>query len=114
MDAEVRRANGARRGVSHARRIVVDVTREDLPNLDLLDLPGLVAGTRPNEPDDLAAQTLALVEANLERLGDTALYALCHPAPALPFNGCLGLRCIQGKPGREQRAFGILTMADKV
>jgi hypothetical protein len=52
MRAELERVNGSVKGVCHDRRIVFQVTRPDLPNLDFLDLPGLVAGSlrhaRPN------------------------------------------------------------------
>ena len=113
MDAEVRRANGALKGVSHERRLAIDVAGPTQPNLDLLDLPGLVAGARGSEPGDLPQQTARLVEANLRRLGDRALIALCHGA-AQPFNQSLALRLVQGVPGREDRTFGVLTMLDKV
>ena len=47
--------------------ITIEVTSPTVPNLTLIDLPGLVAAKSPNEPEDMMEQTRALVEKYLKR-----------------------------------------------
>jgi hypothetical protein len=64
-------------GVTNKRRILLEVQRMDLPNIDLLDLPGLVSS-----PDAKMKAHRRVAEENIERVGDCALFVLCAPATA--------------------------------
>lgn len=115
MDAELSRVNGEVRGVCNDRRIVLQITRPDLPNLDFLDLPGLVAGALRNEPTDMMDQTKTLVENNVDRVGAAGVY-LWTVKSTTPANQSLAYGILNSGDNlaRSQRTIGVLTMTDKV
>eukprot|EP00944_MAST-04C_sp_MAST-4C-sp1_P009974 g9974.t1 len=99
-------------GVSLKRKIVLKISRHNLPNLDLLDLPGLVLAAKDNEPQDMKLQTLELAKKYVELGGASSLYLWTTPAnlevtqsPACD---------IINSGGRRDRTVGVLTKADKV
>jgi hypothetical protein len=91
---------------------VLQVTRPDLPNLDFLDLPGLVAGSLRNEPSDMMDQTMNLLKANVERVGDAGLF-LWTTCSTTPVNQSLAYQ-LMDDPKRSARTIGVITMADKL
>jgi WD40 repeat protein len=112
MEAELERVNGSVQGVCHDHRIVLQVTRPDLPNLDFLDMPGLVAGPSGNEPSDMRDQTMKLLKANVERVGDAGLF-LWTSRSTMGMNQSLAYQ-VMDDPTRRARTIGVITMADKI
>ena len=113
MDAEIQRANGSTNGVCHDRRIVLHVTRPDLPNLDFLDLPGIVGASRRGEPKDMGEQTAQLARSNIKRIGDAGLFLWTHKDAEVHDSNALKL-VKEDNPEFEARTIGVLTMSDKV
>ena len=60
MEETVKRENDDVIGISKRSYLKLVVTGPDFPNLDLLDLPGLVVNPDDNEPETMLEDTHAL------------------------------------------------------
>jgi len=76
MEGVLRRCNGSLTGVDSDRIIILHINSTRVPSLDLIDLPGMVAGSVEGEPSDMAETTRGIVEEHIEAYGDRAIY-LC-------------------------------------
>jgi hypothetical protein len=80
------------------------------PNLDLVDLPGLVATHVQGEPDNMSAQTRQLVEEYLDCFTQHSLFLVTVPANAGPSQS-IAMDIVQ-KRNLQDRTIGVLTKAD--
>lgn len=94
-------------GVSDERIIIVRVEGPRLPSIDLVDLPGLVA-----TPQDLEAQTRALVEKHVARHGAYSMYLAVVHGNENPRNS-LAVRLVE-RLGLQSRTLGVFTMCDEI
>ncbi|KAJ0399965.1 hypothetical protein ATCC90586_002156 [Pythium insidiosum] len=87
----------------------IEVTSPLVPNLDLVDLPGIVAGRIPGEPDDMMQRTRALVEKYLE-MPHTLVLAV---VPAFErVRNSQAFQLVQQYQLTDS-AIGVLTMVDR-
>ncbi|TMW65229.1 hypothetical protein Poli38472_009396 [Pythium oligandrum] len=87
----------------------IEVTSSQVPTLDLIDLPGIVAGRLVDEPEDMMHQTRALVEKYL-KMPHTLVLAV---VPAFErVRNSQAFQLVQ-QYGLEDRTIGVLTMVDR-
>jgi histone H2A len=91
-------------GVSGSRRIVVRICRPDVPTLDLVDMPGLVA------TEDRSAATHQIITDHIKAHGDYSLYLFVVPATYEP-KAVSAVKIIQDNK-LEDKTFGIFTKCD--
>ena len=89
--------------------MITEVTSNLVPNLCLVDLPGIVGAHINGEPEDIVDQTRNLVEKFL-RQPHTMVLAVV-PATAKP-RTAVCMQLVQ-KYKKEHTTLGVLTMADK-
>ena len=80
----IERENRGLSGVSQKTYLTLSLAGPELPNLDLMDLPGLVTVQRPTEPDTMIADTKALVDAAIRETRGHAIYLVCRAATEDP------------------------------
>lgn len=78
-DAMRAEAGGVVTGISHTHMLILSVSSPDVPNLDLVDMPGLVSARREGEPDDLPEQTEELLRSFVQ--ARPSLPTLGHSSP---------------------------------
>ena len=89
--------------------LVLEVCNANVPNLDLVDLPGLVGGSVRGEPDDMMAQTRAL---SRDYLSDAHALACCVVSSRTErVRNSQALELVQGC-GKADTCVGVLTMCD--
>uniref|UniRef100_A0A7S0SIS1 Dynamin-type G domain-containing protein n=1 Tax=Mantoniella antarctica TaxID=81844 RepID=A0A7S0SIS1_9CHLO len=91
-------------GVSGSRRIIVRISRPDVPTLDLVDMPGLVA------TEDRSAATHQIITDHIEAHGDYSLYLFVVEATSKPKN-VAAVKIIE-KYQLWKRTFGVFTKCD--
>jgi hypothetical protein len=109
MDDIVAMESGGGGGGVVAHVVEIHVSSPFVPTLDLIDLPGIVAGRLPGEPDDMMEQTRALVESYLAK-PDTLVLAVV-PAGERVRNS-QAFQLVQ-KYGLTSRTVGVLTMCNR-
>lgn len=103
------RHNGALVGVIEDI-LVIEVYSTMVPNLVMIDLPGIVGAQKKGEPDDLPQKTEELVFKYLKQ-EHTLVLAVASASDRLRNSRALGLLL---KSHKEEHAIGVLTMPDKV
>ena len=83
MEKLVKEQNQSLSGVTSKRALVLHIHSPTVPNIDLVDLPGLVSGPRKGEPEDIAQQTESLVEQHVRKNKDQSLFMCVVPAAIL-------------------------------
>lgn len=89
--------------------LTIEVFSHMIPNLTLIDLPGIVGAPRPNEPENLDEQTYELVSNYLKKNHTLAL-AVCRATDQQRSSRALGLL---SKLKKSQFSIGVLSMSDK-
>jgi hypothetical protein len=104
------KANGSVMGVSTTHIIILHIHSPRVPSIDLIDLPGIVAGAVSGEPNDLSSLTRALVDTHIMNYGDRAIYLAVCPA-TLATNKDMAFGLVQER-GLEVIDFNTCTAAD--
>eukprot|EP00947_MAST-08B_sp_MAST-8B-sp1_P001478 g1478.t1 len=98
-------------GVAMDSVIRLSISGPDVPNLDLIDLPGIVAYGRAGEPEDLPEKTKALVERTIARVKDRAIFLAVSPYDEQPHDShALG---VVNREAIGKDTIGVLTKCDK-
>lgn len=108
MNLVVTERNGSVSGITE-EEITVEVVGNVVPNLTLVDLPGIFGGRRAGEPENISEQTMSLARKYISQ-PHTLILAVV-PAFVRPRN-TFTARLIQ-EAGKEQYTIGVLTMADR-
>ena len=98
--------------VSSSRIIEVHVHSPAVPSIDLMDLPGLTSAVRPNEAPDTPARSLKLVEEQIAKHKESAVF-LCTIHSSMAPDQSRGMKLVQDL-GLEERTVGVFTMCDDV
>jgi len=109
MDENVRLKNNDVKGIIKDV-LTIEITSNLVPNITLVDLPGIVGARMPGEPVDIAKQTTDLVESFM-RQPHTLVLAVVS-ATTQSVRGSRGMGIIQDLH-KEKDTIGVLTMADR-
>lgn len=113
MLEEVRAENGGQPvGICRDKMLVLHVVAPTVPNLDLVDLPGLLTARASGEPENMPQETRALAESYLDQYADQSIFLVTVPANAAA-NQSIAMEIIQQR-GFEHRTIGVLTKCDLV
>ena len=105
--------HGTLQGVSTNRIIILHITSPDVPFLDLIDMPGIVAAPSGNEPSDMATQTAAVVKAHVQsEHGSHSLYLAVVKATRAPSTS--HAMQILHEADLYPKTFGIFTFCDEL
>ena len=100
---------GNERAISLKERIVLEVTSPDVPDLTLIDLPGIIMNPASDQPSDIVEQVDQLIESYVSRQETIILCVIpCHQDIAS--NKALSVARQHDKTGK--RTLGVLTRAD--
>lgn len=102
-------ANGAPVGVS-GDVLCLEVYSTEAPNLDIVDLPGLVGGAMLGEPSDMSQQTRALTERYLA--DEHTLVCCVVSARAERVRNSQAFELVQ-RHEKQAKCVGVLTMCDR-
>lgn len=102
---------GGLTGVSKTKMLILHITGPNCPDLDMVDLPGLVSTHVRGEPENMRAMTADLVESYVRENNSHSLYLVAVPATAAP-NQSLAFEVVQ-KMGLHDRSIGVFTKSDK-
>jgi len=107
----MKRLTAASGGAIYEQPIVIEVHRQFVPNVEFVDLPGLVAASSNTveRMSDLADRTTRLVEHYIQR--SHTLILVTVPAGIRSVRDSTAMQIIQ-RSGKEQSTLGILTKAD--
>jgi len=104
---------GALRGVSANRIIIIHIENPTVPFLDLVDMPGLVEVPSGNEPADMHAQTTSLIKSHLQSVhGGNSIYLAIIKATSPP-NASIALRILH-EADAYAKTFGVFTFCDEL
>ena len=110
MHAVLTEENAQVRGVSMDKMILVDVQKPEVPDIDLVDMPGLVAATTAGEPDDMPELTRRLLTNYMDQHDAHSLYLLVIKVTDQA-NASSGMRLVQER-GLHERTIGVFTKVD--
>ena len=100
---------GRGKEISHKERIVLEVTSPDVPDLTLIDLPGIILNPTPDQPQDIVIQIDQLIKFYISREETIILCVIpCHQDIAS--NKALSVAREYDQTG--ERTLGVLTRAD--
>merc|ERR1711965_1037341 len=108
----MRAESGVVSGISKTHMLVLCVSSPDVPNLDLVDLPGLVSARRLNEPDDLPEQSEQLLRKFILDHKSHALFLAVVRATTPPNTAPVLGKLIQ-ELEVEKQTLGIFSMCDE-
>ena len=104
---------GALRGVSANRIIIIHIENPTVPFLDLVDMPGLVEVPSDNEPNNMHAQTTSLIKSHLQsEHGSNSMYLAIIKATSPP-NASIALRILH-EANVYAKTFGVFTFCDEL
>ncbi len=109
MARATRGTDGENIGVNEDTILQLEVKARSLPDVNLLDLPGVVGGSVDGEPDDMAERTSRLVEKHLAA-ADTLVLVVVE-ATAASVRNSLAFSLVKAA-GKVDKAVGVLTKAD--
>lgn len=110
MNDLVERQNGTISGVCTTHAIILHVQSSSVPNLDLVDLPGVVVNPAVGEPDDMPQQTKDLVNTHIEQHKAHSMFLCAVDATTAP-NASTALQLLREK-GVLDKTIGVITMCD--
>jgi GTP-binding protein EngB required for normal cell division len=110
MDRLLRNANSNVRGVTNEHTLILHVQSPTVPNLDLVDLPGVVLNAAAGEPDDMPHQTKKLVNDHIDAHKDHSVFLGVVDATTAP-NSSVGLQLLREKDVLD-KTIGVITMCD--
>ena len=109
QQASSSKADGSNVGVSEDTILQLEVRARGLPDVNLLDLPGVVGGAVDGEPADMAERTRRLVERHLKE-PDTLVLVVVE-ATAASVRNSLAFSLVAAA-NKVDKAVGVLTKAD--
>lgn len=112
MESAIIREHRRLVGISQERMLILSVSSPDVPDLDLVDLPGLVSSHRPGEPPELPRQTEELLERFSTEHKHHALFLVAMLAGSSPRDASI-LKVVQ-RLGIEAQSIGVFTKCDAV
>ena len=113
MGRIIKEEQGALKGVSATRIIILHISSPDVPFLDLIDMPGLVTAPSGTEPSDIASQTEAVVKAHMQsKQGSNSLYLAIVKATSAP-NTSNAMK-ILNEAKLYGKTFGVFTFCDEL
>jgi hypothetical protein len=115
MEEAVKSKNGGLRGII-SDELVIELRKPDVPTIDLIDLPGIVAASLPDEPSDMMNRTRELVEKYVNPPDPNIpkpIVVVVVPATIKRVRDSQAMQIVQ-KLKAEARSFGVLSMADLV
>ena len=110
MDRLVKLQNKAIRGITSKRTIVLHVQSPSMPNIDLIDLPGVIESPGAGEPDDMPAKTQDLVKAQIDSINKHSMF-LCTVEATMAPNSSTALKLLREK-GVLDKTIGVITKCD--
>ncbi len=110
MESIVREQNADLTGVASDRKILLHVQSPNVPTLDLVDLPGVVAAAVDGEPSNMPEQTKDLVQQHIRTHKDRSVFLACVDAPTAP-NSSIALQVLVQQQVLDQ-AIGVITRCD--
>ena len=111
MEETVKRENDDVVGISKRSYLKLVVTGPDFPNLDLLDLPGLVVNPDDNEPETMLEDTHALLHTWVERTKGRAIYLAIREAASKVKTSQVHA-VLRKHPFMLENTLGVLTKCD--
>eukprot|EP01041_Mallomonas_annulata_P009012 gene9012-18658_t len=102
--------DGVIRGICNRKMLVLHVSSPSAPNLDLVDLPGLVSTFVRGEPENMQALTRELVENYIKENSTHSMYLVTIPATSAT-NQSLAMEVVQ-RYKLQSRTIGVLTKSD--
>ena len=111
MESVLMQEFGGLTGVSKTKMLILHITGPQCPDLDMVDLPGLVSTHVRGEPENMRALTADLVESYVRENNANSLYLIAVPATSAP-NQSLAFEVVQ-KMGLHDRSIGVFTKSDK-
>ena len=69
-----------KKGICRDKTIVIELRGKDLPNLDLLDLPGLKQKAKKDESDSVIEDTKKLVEDTIDKVKEMSIFLAIRAA----------------------------------
>eukprot|EP00607_Mallomonas_marina_P000826 CAMPEP_0182434958 /NCGR_PEP_ID=MMETSP1167-20130531/72812_1 /TAXON_ID=2988 /ORGANISM="Mallomonas Sp, Strain CCMP3275" /LENGTH=1273 /DNA_ID=CAMNT_0024625429 /DNA_START=176 /DNA_END=3997 /DNA_ORIENTATION=- len=102
--------DGVIRGICNRKMLVLHVSSPSAPNLDLVDLPGLVSTFVRGEPENMQALTRELVETYIKENSTHSMYLVTVPARSA-CNQSLAMEVVQ-RYKLQSRTIGVLTKSD--
>ena len=112
MLQSVSRENQSQYGVSMKSHIKLVVSGPNYPNLDLLDLPGLVVNAGPNEHKSMEKDTHGLLHKWIEKTKGRAIYLAIREA-AERWSGSQVHRVLGEHEFMRANTLGVLTKCDE-
>ena len=111
MGRIIREEQGALKGVSASRIIILHISSPEVPFLDLIDMPGLVTAPSGDEPSDMARQTEELVKEHIQsKHGINSLYLAIVKATSAP-NTSNAMKLLN-EAKLYGKTFGVFTFCD--
>lgn len=110
MNDAVCELNGGPFGIV-GEELVIEMRKPNVPTIDLIDLPGIVAASLPDEPGDMMKQTRDLVERYVK--DPNTLVVAVVPATIKRVRDAQAMQIVQAH-NAQNRTIGVLTMADLV
>jgi hypothetical protein len=112
MDTLIAELHQAERGIRTDRLIQVELWAEDYPNLDLLDLPGIVLNAGPYDVETLPHDTYQLVIDTVEQTKGRAIYLAVREAGENVHNS-MTIKVLRQCPEIKDHCLGVLTKCDR-
>jgi GTP-binding protein EngB required for normal cell division len=110
MERIVREQNADLTGVTADRKILLHVQSPNVPTLDLVDLPGVVAAAANGEPSNMPDQTKNLVQQHIQRHKVRSVFLACVDAPTAP-NSSTAVQILVQQQVLDN-TIGVVTMCD--
>eukprot|EP01044_Picomonas_judraskeda_P011200 COSAG03_NODE_1504_length_3971_cov_7.241219_1_plen_768_part_00 len=110
MERIVKEQNATLTGVASDRKILLHVQSPNVPTLDLVDLPGVVAAAASGEPPNMPDQTKSLVQQHISHHKNRSVYLACVDAPTAP-NSSTALQILVQQQVLD-KTIGVITMCD--
>jgi GTP-binding protein EngB required for normal cell division len=111
MNRLVKLQNGTMIGVSSERAIRLRVQSPNVPNLDLVDLPGVVTSAAVGEPENMPQQTRDLVTAYIGQNQAHSMFLCTIDANTAP-NSSAALALLRDKRVLD-KTIGVITRCDR-
>ena len=112
MEAAVAKEQGAKKGICQEHILELHITSPSNPNLDLLDLPGIVTATVDGEPDDLPQQTRDLVDREINKARERSVYLVVVEGFLDDVTKASSL-AIAKKHNLQEQCIGVYTKTDR-
>ena len=90
--------------------LTTEVYSYHVPNINLIDLPGIMAAAIPGEPEDIMDQTRSLVESYLTQAHSLVLAVVAAPTR---IRNSQAIQLIQ-KHKKQSITLGVITKPDKL